>query len=199
MVDSGGLSRHSPDMRFAWRKLGWLAVIALLSGCGKPSGTGAERAGGSSNSPAGYLDHAQPPLATVKLWLGSQELEAEVARTAVEIQTGMMFRTNMAENAGMLFVFAQPFKVSFYMRNTTVPLSAAYLDPDGVIVDLVELRPLDETPVYSSSDRVQFVLEASQGWFARNGIGTGAVVRTQYGPLRAMNWAALRPARTARP
>lgn len=186
-------------MRFAWRKLGWLAVIALLSGCGKPSGTGAERAGGSSTPSAGHLDHAQPPLGTVKLWLGSQEMEAEVARTAVEIQTGMMFRTNMAENAGMLFVFAQPLKVSFYMRNTKVPLSAAYLDPDGVILDLVELKPLDETPVYASSDRVQFVLEANQGWFARNGITTGAVVRTQYGPLRAMNWAALRPARTARP
>ena len=63
-----------------------------------------------------YLDRAQPKLSTIKLWLGSQELVTEVARTQTEVDTGMMFRKEMNENEAMLFVFAQPFQASFYMR-----------------------------------------------------------------------------------
>lgn len=148
-----------------------------------------------SSPAAGHLDRALPKLATIKLWLGDQELNTEVARTPVELQTGMMFRTNMADNEAMLFVFARTFRASFYMRNTKVPLTAAYLDPDGVILELHDLQPLNERPEEADSDRVQFVLETPQGWFQRHHITTGAVVRTQYGALRELNWGTLRPAR----
>lgn len=171
-------------------------VIAIcVAGCGKQERGPAPISGGTGTNVHGHLDHALPLLATVKLWLGNQELTAEVARTETEIRTGMMYRTNVVEGRGMLFVFVRPLRASFYMRNTTVPLSCAYIDPDGVILEIHNLRPLDETPVEARSDNVQFVLETPVGWFERNQIKPGTVVRTQYGALRELNWATLRPVR----
>src|ERR1044072_6529713 len=83
-----------------------------------------------------YLDHAQPRLPTVKLWIGAQEMVSEVARQQIELNTGMMHRKEMGTNDGMLFVMPYPHRTSFYMRNTSVPLSAAYIDPEGTIVEI---------------------------------------------------------------
>jgi uncharacterized membrane protein (UPF0127 family) len=116
--------------------------------------------------------------------LGNQEITAEVALTLTEIATGMMFRTNLADNEGMLFVFNVPHRAAFYMKNTYLPLSAAYIDPEGIILEIHDLQPLDETPVEARSDQVQYVLEMRQGWFDRHGIGPGALVRTELGSLR---------------
>ena len=134
--------------------------------------------------PAGvYLNHAQPKLQTMKLWLGPKEIVAELALTPVQIQTGMMFRKEMGENEGMLFVFGRPHRTSFYMRNTSLPLSCAYIDAEGVIAEIHELRPLDETPVEAKSDNILFVLEVNRGWFEKNNIGVGTVLRTERGTL----------------
>jgi uncharacterized membrane protein (UPF0127 family) len=122
-------------------------------------------------------------LPAIKLWIGAHELLAEVARTPLQLRTGMMFRRAMAENEAMLFVFARPHRASFYMKNTLVPLTCAYLDSDGMVLELHDLKPLDEAPVEAASDQVQFVLETTQGWFARHQIGLGAVVRTDKGSL----------------
>jgi uncharacterized membrane protein (UPF0127 family) len=130
-----------------------------------------------------HLDRAQPKLPTMKLWLGSQELITEIARTPTQQATGMMFRTQMAENEAMLFVFPRPHQASFYMRNTLVPLSCAYIDPDGVILEIHDMKPKDETSIEAATDQVQFVLEVKQGWFQRNNVGSGAVVRTEKGSL----------------
>lgn len=163
-----------------------LALVALLaaSGC-KQSAAPAPAA---TNPPAAdtpvHLDHAQTGLPVIKLWVGAEELSTEVCITMQQLATGMMFRTNLAENAAMLFPFGQLHRASFYMRNTTVPLSAAYIDPDGVILEIHELKPLDETSVTAESDQIQYVLEVNQGWFARHNISTGAVVRAAQGPLR---------------
>lgn len=126
---------------------------------------------------------AQPKLRTVKLWLGAQEMAVEVALTGLEQQTGMMFRTNMAENEGMLFVFGQPHRAAFWMKNTLVPLSGAYLDSDGVILEIHDMKPLDETSIVASNDNILFVLETKAGWFERNNVGVGAVVRSESGSL----------------
>lgn len=131
-----------------------------------------------------HLDHAQTGLPVIKLWVGAEELSTEVCVTMQQLATGMMFRTNLEETAGMLFPFGQPHRASFYMRNTTVPLSAAYLDPEGAILEIHELKPLDETAVTAESDQIQYVLEVNRGWFARHNISTGAVVRASQGPLR---------------
>jgi hypothetical protein len=67
------------------------------------------------------------------------------------------------------------------MKNTRVPLTAAYINSEGVILELHDLEPLNETPVEADSGEVQYVLETKQGWFARHKVSTGAVVRTEYG------------------
>lgn len=128
--------------------------------------------------------HAQPRLQTIKLYVGAQELATELALNPVEIYTGMMWRTNMAENEGMLFVFGDAAPRAFYMRNTYVPLSLAYIDPDGVVQEIHDLQPRDETSVPSKAENIQFVLEVPQGWFKRHNIAPGALVRTQYGELK---------------
>jgi len=154
---------------------------ALASGCGQaPAPTPPAPA---AAVPAGPTN-AQPTLQTLNLWLGSEELKTELALTPVQLQTGMMFRTNMAENAGMLFVFGYAHQASFWMKNTTYPLSAAYIDPAGVILEIHDLQPLDTNAVVASSDQIQYVLEVNQGWFKRHNVTTGMVVRTERGSLR---------------
>ncbi len=119
----------------------------------------------------------------MKLWLGAEEMLAELALTGVQMQTGMMFRTNLAENAGMLFALPEPQRASFWMKNCPLPLSAAYIDPDGVILEIHELQPYNTNSVVAASDRVQFVLETNQGWFGRHRVTPGMVVRTERGTL----------------
>lgn len=95
-----------------------------------------------------------------------------------------MFRTNITENEGMLFVFPRPGQAAFWMKNVPIPLSCAYIDPDGVILELHDLEPHNEETVNARSDRIQYVLETKHGWFERQGVGTGTVVRTERGTLR---------------
>jgi len=120
----------------------------------------------------------------MKLWLGPKELSAELAIMPRELATGMMFRREMGENEGMLFIFGRPLRASFYMKNTYIPLSCAYIDPEGAILEIHDLVPLDETPVEAKTDQVQYVLEVKQGWFEHNGMKPGMVVRTEGGSLR---------------
>ncbi|MCL4177112.1 MAG: DUF192 domain-containing protein [Verrucomicrobia bacterium] len=154
-------------------------LLAVGAGCGR-SAPEAARAAETSNLPK----QAQPRLPTVKLWLGPHELTAEVARNERERSAGMMFRTNIAESEAMLFVFPYAARVSFWMKNVPIPLSCAYLNREGVIVELHELKPHDETPVVAESREVQFVIETAQGWFERNQVGVGTLVQTEKGSLR---------------
>lgn len=134
-------------------------------------------------APVQHLLHAQPKLPTLKVKVGSEELIAEICRSGVEIATGMMFRTKMAENEAMIFVFPNPEPRNFYMRNCLVPLSAAYIEPDGKIAEIVDLHPGDERGVQSRTGNIQFVLEVPQGWFKRHSITNGTVIRTERGTL----------------
>ena len=127
---------------------------------------------------------ALPKLQTLKVWVGSEELVAELALKPIEIRTGMMFRTNMAENEAMLFVDSIPRQASFWMKNVDVPLSAAYIDPEGVILEIRKLEPHNTNSVVAASSRIQYVMETRQGWFERHNVSTGAVVRTERGTMR---------------
>lgn len=131
-----------------------------------------------------WFPHAQTNLQRMKIYVGAAELDAALALQPLERQTGMMWRTNMDENEAMLFPFPAPHRASFYMKNTRVPLSAAYIDPEGAIVEIHDLQPLEEKPARAGSDNIQYVLEVKQGWFQRNNITTGAVVRTARGELK---------------
>lgn len=179
-----------------WRFGRALAFIALLGiGCGNSDKPGAATTSASDTKTqavdaasnriplAESPTAAQPKLRTLKLWMGSEEMITELAASPKEIETGMMFRTQMGENEGMLFIFAGPRQVSFWMRNTLIPLSCAYIDPEGVILELHDMKPKDETPIPSATGRVQYVLEVNQGWFQRHKIPVGTQIRTERGTL----------------
>ncbi|MDR1443612.1 MAG: DUF192 domain-containing protein [Treponema sp.] len=99
-------------------------------------------------------------------------LRAEIARTTEERQQGLMFRKSLADGQGMLFVFDRDQILSFYMRNTLIPLSIAYIRSDGGIAEILDMRPRDETSIRSSRS-VRYALEVPQGWFDRAGIKAG--------------------------
>jgi uncharacterized membrane protein (UPF0127 family) len=172
------------SMKFMW-PVG-LTGLLLLCGCERDGIPAVRSQASASPSPAASapIGQPQPKLPTVKLWLGPQEITAEQALSEGQIQTGMMFRKEMAENEGMLFVFSAPHQVSFWMRNTLIPLSCAYIDPEGAILEIHDMKALDETPIRSQTNRVQYVLEVNQGWFERNKVGVGMLVRTEQGTLR---------------
>ena len=127
---------------------------------------------------------AQPKLQSIKLWIGAEEMPAEIAVRPKEIQTGMMFRTNLDENAGMIFILPYPMRASFWMKNCTVPLSAAYIDPEGRILEIHDLQPHNTNAVMATSDVVKYVLEVNQGWFKQKNIEPGTMMRTESGSLR---------------
>ena len=169
-------------MNFSWA-IGWLAIGTwLFAGCER-SVTTAAPTPTPTNQIGSVPTKVQPKLPTIKVWLGSQELATEVAATDLQIRTGMMFRETIAENEAMLFVFARPEYRAFWMKNVSVPLSCAYIDPDGVILEIHDMTPQETKPIESASDRIQFVLETKQGWFDRNKVSTGTVVRTEHGSL----------------
>jgi uncharacterized membrane protein (UPF0127 family) len=124
-----------------------------------------------------------PRLPTAKLWLGMEEISAEVAQSVQQITTGMMFRTNILEGEGMLFVFPSPRRASFWMKNVSVPLTCAYIDTDGTIREIHDMEPHEEAPIEASSATIQYVLEMKRGWFDRHRVSTGMLVRTEAGSL----------------
>ncbi|MBI4664306.1 MAG: DUF192 domain-containing protein [Verrucomicrobia bacterium] len=154
-------------------------ALVLYAGCSESEHASSAPPTATTKGP----EQAQPTLPTIKLWLGAEEIAAEQALTETQIQTGLMFRKEMPENHGMLFVFSEPHRASFWMRNTILPLTCAYIGPDGVVLEIRDMKPLDETPIEAASAKVQFVLEMNQGWFARHHISTGTVVRTERGSL----------------
>lgn len=164
----------------------WLAVCLLtcaivLAACKKPSEATPASSPASAFPPIPTA--AQPRLATIKLWIGPEEMITEMALTGLQEQTGMMFRTNMEENEGMIFVFSEPQRASFWMKNTVLPLSAAYISPGGTILEIHDLQPQDTNAVIAATDNVQFVLETKQGWFKRHNITEGMTISTEKGPL----------------
>jgi hypothetical protein len=166
----------------------WLALILLIlagsfAGCEKKSPAPPIAAGPAQPPQPSLPTKAQPQLKTIRLWLGAEELATELALTPEQEQTGLMFRTNLAENAGMLFVFGRPTQASFWMKNCPLPLSAAYINPEGAILEINDLKPQDTNAVVAASDDVQYVLEVNQGWFLRHHIAPGTWVRTEFGTL----------------
>jgi uncharacterized membrane protein (UPF0127 family) len=153
-----------------------LLALAVAVGCSKPG-----------NPEGGVVDlseprAAQPKLPVIQLWLGPERITAEMALTAEAERTGMMFRTRMGENEGMIFVFA-PQRASFWMKNCPLPLSIAYIDADGVIQEIHDLQPHNTNAVLSASNNIAYALETPQGWFQRHSVREGMTVRTERGSL----------------
>jgi len=102
-------------------------------------------------------------------------VKAEVARTQEERSKGLMFRKKLADGEGMFFIFENDHILSFWMKNTYIPLSIAFIAYDGKIIDIKNMYPQDENSV-SSSRSCRYALEAPQGWFARAGVKEGDIV-----------------------
>jgi uncharacterized membrane protein (UPF0127 family) len=97
---------------------------------------------------------------------------AEIARSDAERETGLMFRESLADGEGMLFVFEKDQTLSFWMKDTLVPLSIAYISYNGRILEIHDMKPRDLAPVRSSRS-ARYALEVPQGWFGRAGIKPG--------------------------
>lgn len=104
---------------------------------------------------------------------GIHQIEAQVARTPEEHAIGLMFRQEMPQNEGMLFVFNAPSKQCFWMKNTLLGLTAAFVADDGTVVNLEDMQA-NTTESHCSTKPVRYVLEVNQGWFAKKGIKAGA-------------------------
>ena len=141
---------------------GLLSVLAVLA-----LGLFAVRASGCSRSDSG--------LPVVTLDVAGERVRAEVASTTASRARGLMYRRSMPKNDGMLFVYAKARPLSFWMKNTYIPLDIAFIDADGVIRDIVQMKPLT-TASHPSIVAVPYALEMNEGWFARRSIAVGAKV-----------------------
>lgn len=126
---------------------------------------------------------AQPKLPTVKIYLGPETLDAEMAISQDQEETGLMYRTNITDDTAMLFDLHSPQTASFWMTNCPMSLSCAYIGPDGVIEEIRHLEKNDNVPVVSANNNVLFVLEVNDGWFTRHNINTGALIKSERGTL----------------
>ena len=117
-------------------------------------------------------DAPQLQLPRTTLSAGMYLIQAQVAATTEQRATGLMHRKEMPTNEGMLFVFEQPAGQCFWMKNTLLPLTAAFVADDGTIVNLADMKPLDEAS-HCSAKPVRYVLEMNQGWFAAKHIKAG--------------------------
>ena len=116
----------------------------------------------------------QLDLPRTSIQANMHRIDAQVASTPEQQQTGLMWRREMPANEGMLFVFPTPRQQCFWMRNTLIPLAIAFVADDGTVVNIREMKPLDESPTNCSTAPVRYVLEMNQGWFAKRGIKAGS-------------------------
>jgi len=121
------------------------------------------------------LAHAQKPqtsLPRTALSVGMYRIDAQLATTSEQHAAGLMFRTDMPQQEGMLFVFQQPAQQCFWMKNTLIPLSVAFVADDGTIVNLDEMKA-QTLNAHCSEKPVRYVLEMNTGWFAKKGLKAG--------------------------
>ncbi len=118
-------------------------------------------------------DEPQLQLQRTTLQAGMHRIDAQVALTPEQRQIGLMWRKDMPLHEGMLFVFEDPAKQCFWMKNTLLPLTAAFVADDGTVVNLEDMKPQTTDP-HCSAKPVRYVLEMNKGWFAKKGIKAGA-------------------------
>ena len=148
-------------------RLAFVAVVALLPALAFACGSGGDKGGEDGG---GTLPTAEITLIGTA---GERaDLTVELARTAAERGRGLMFREEMAEERGMLFVFAQETRAGFWMKDTKIALSIAFIAGDGTILETQDMEPLAEE-THAPGKPYRYALEVNQGWFARHGLGSG--------------------------
>lgn len=119
------------------------------------------------------LTPPQPELPKIELTIREIHLSAEVADDVDEKTIGLMGRKKLADGEAMLFVFSRPQPMGFWMKDTLIPLSIAYINSEGIIREIHDMQALDESCVNSVFQDLVFALEVPQGWFTKNGILAG--------------------------
>jgi uncharacterized membrane protein (UPF0127 family) len=114
----------------------------------------------------------QPPLPSVQLNAGMHLIHAEVAADFTTRAQGLMYRESLGPNAGMLFIFEEPAIHCMWMKNTLIPLSVAFIDANGVILNVADMQPQTEQS-HCAAKPALLALEMTRGWFAQHGIKPG--------------------------
>ena len=142
-----------------------MLVLALALACG-----GGDSGGDDDDNGDGSL-----ATATIALIDGAgnrTELTVELARTVAERSRGLMFREEMAEDRGMLFAFGGETRAGFWMKDTKIPLSVAFIASDGLVLETQDMEPLS-TGLHRPAEAYSYALEVNQGWFGRHRLGAG--------------------------
>ena len=141
--------------RRAWRAASTVAAIVLAC----------------IGAPAAAQD-APTEFRVIPLTAGIHVIRAEVALAAAERAKGLMFRPTLGPSQGMVFLFDEPAVQCMWMRNTLIPLSVAFIDDDGRVINVEDMAPQTETN-HCASRPARYALEMNKGWFAKHGIGAG--------------------------
>jgi uncharacterized membrane protein (UPF0127 family) len=157
-----------------------VAGLVGMIGCQPASGDGAERSAPparivTSDQESGETAQANTRSGQVVIRVAGMEVLAEVADEPAERERGLMFRDSLPENEGMLFVYPQEQTLSFWMKNTPLPLDIAFIDAGGRIVDIQQMEPLTEQ-TYLSRRPAMYALEMRLGWFGDYEVDVGAQV-----------------------
>ncbi len=145
--------------------LGFRALAAVLAGLFF-AGCGSSKPSSETAAPKTIFDH-------FSIQVGGHPASLQIAVTQAEQEHGLMQRPDLGPDEGMVFVYAQPQQMSYWMRNTPEPLDIAFLTRDGAVAETYDLLPLDERPVNSHGDEMQFALEMPKGWFAAHNVRPG--------------------------
>jgi uncharacterized membrane protein (UPF0127 family) len=126
---------------------------------------------------------AQQKFPVIPLTAGMFVVQAEVAARDAERQQGLMFREKMGPNEGMVFLFDAPATICMWMKNTYLPLSVAFIDESGKIVNIEDMKP-HTTDSHCATKPVRYALEMNQGWFRQKNIKPGTVIGGLPAPAR---------------
>lgn len=147
--------------RFVGQASRALAILSLASlGCGN----------------GGDASDGEPSLSVASILVGNQRVAVEVAATPSARRRGLMYRESLPDDRGMLFIFPKEELLSFWMKDTHIPLSIAFAREDGTIVRIADLEPRSERAI-SSRSPARYALEMNRGWFARHGVLEGDAIR----------------------
>jgi uncharacterized membrane protein (UPF0127 family) len=167
------------------------AALLLPSGCGRSEEPPAIPANGSEPVADAQVpgrgappppSSPTPPRRSAWVIFGADTVVAEVARTTEEKERGLMYRTELPDGTGMIFLFTEEDIQSLWMSNTYVALDVAFLDANLRVVDIQQMEP-ETTDIHSSARRAMFALELPKGWLAAHGVEVGDVAQLVLGPL----------------
>lgn len=156
----------NPVSKWRWSWLAGLALVGVLTLTGCEDGRDTDQGTGSASiRSAGTF---------FPIKLGGATARLQLALSMPEMQRGLMGRTDLGKDDGMIFIYAEPQQMSFWMRNTPTALDIGFFDSAGVLREVYPLYPHDEVPVQSRSQSLRYAVEMPRGWYRANGVNTGA-------------------------